>query len=143
MVLPGTPESVFDAFTGDVSPWWDHTFSGNPKRLYIEPRPGGGFYEIFDDAGNGARHAEVIMAHRGKLLRFQGPLGLSGSAIQMVHTLEFGAAGADSTRLKLRVHATGEVEESWPRVVAQVWHHFLIERFKRYVEGGRRPLPRS
>src|SRR5262245_55635462 len=77
LVLPGTPEAIYDALTGDVSGWWDHSFSGAPKRLYIEAKPGGGFYEIFDKSGDGAKHAEVITAERGKLLRFVGPLGLS------------------------------------------------------------------
>ena len=47
--LPGTPEDIFDAATGDISGWWDHSFSGNPKKFYLEAKPGGGFYEIFDD----------------------------------------------------------------------------------------------
>ena len=46
ITVPGTPEEVFDAATGDISPWWDHSFSENPMRFYIEPKPGGGFYEI-------------------------------------------------------------------------------------------------
>jgi len=24
--LPGSPEIIFDAITGDISPWWDHTY---------------------------------------------------------------------------------------------------------------------
>ena len=51
--VPGSPGAVFDLFTGDISPWWDHSFKQKPKKLYIEPKPGGGFYEIFDDEGNG------------------------------------------------------------------------------------------
>ena len=69
--VPGSPEVVYDAMTGDVSGWWDHHFSENPKALYIEAKPGGGFYEIFDESGDGAKHAEVIFAQRGKLLRLQ------------------------------------------------------------------------
>jgi hypothetical protein len=30
IVVAGTPGDVFDAFTGDVTPWWDHTFSERP-----------------------------------------------------------------------------------------------------------------
>ena len=30
------PEEIYDAFTGDVKPWWDHTFSESPARLYNE-----------------------------------------------------------------------------------------------------------
>ena len=49
LVLPGTPEVIYDAATGDISGWWDHSFSGNPHKLYIKAKPGGGFYEIFDE----------------------------------------------------------------------------------------------
>ena len=47
VILPGDPEIIFDAVTGDISLWWDHSFSDNPKKLYLEPKPGGGFWEIF------------------------------------------------------------------------------------------------
>ena len=49
VTLPGTPEIIFDAVTGDINGWWDHSISENPKKFYIEPKPGGGFWEIFDD----------------------------------------------------------------------------------------------
>jgi hypothetical protein len=136
LVLPGAPEAIYDALTGDVSGWWDHSFSGAPQRLYIEAKPGGGFYEIFDKSGDGAKHAEVITAQRGKLLRFVGPLGLSGKALQMVHTYTLEPAPGDSTRLKLSVHAAGEIEDGWADLVDRVWYHFLFERFKPWVEAG-------
>ena len=143
MTLPGTPEEIYDAITGDVSGWWDHSMSGSPKKFYIEPRPGGGFYEIFNDRGDGVRHATVIYADRGKLLRFEGPLGLSGFAIHMVHTYEFAAEGDDQTRLRLVVRAAGEIQDGWAEAVDQTWHHFLVERFKPYVESGMQPLPKA
>ena len=40
--VPGNPEAIFDAITGDVTGWWDHTFSEKPTRLYLEAKPGGG-----------------------------------------------------------------------------------------------------
>jgi hypothetical protein len=43
LVLPGSPESVFDAVTADISAWWDHSFPESPRKLYIDPKPGGGF----------------------------------------------------------------------------------------------------
>jgi len=135
VVVPGSPEGVWDLFTGDVSPWWDHSFSGNPHRLYIEARPGGGFYEIFDEAGNGAKHAEVIYADRGKILTMRGPLGFSGKALDMVHQFRFEAEG-DSTRIRLTIHGVGQMEEGWGEAVDGVWKHFLVERFKPYVERG-------
>ena len=136
VVLPGTPEVIFDAISGDISGWWDHSFSGKPLKFYIEPRPGGGFYEIFDEAGNGVRHATVIAADRGKLLRFEGPLGLSGHAILMVTSYTFESAGADSTRLNVSVHCSGELDPKWASAVDGVWKHFIVDRFSEYVRSG-------
>jgi hypothetical protein len=134
VTLPGTPEIIFDAVTGDISGWWDHSFSENPQKFYIEPKPGGGFWEIFDDEGNGVLHATVIYSDRGKMLRFDGPLGLSGKAIQIVTTYQFEPVGTDSTLFKVSLHAAGEVDEGVPAIVESVWNHFIFERFKPYIE---------
>ena len=134
VTLPGTPEDIYDAATGDISAWWDHSFSENPAEFIIEPYPGGGFWEIFDEEGNGVLHATVIYANRGKILRFVGPLGLSGKAITIVTTYEFQPVDEDSTLFKVSVHAAGEVEEGVPAIVESVWEHFIFERFKPYVE---------
>lgn len=137
LTLPGSPEVIYDAITGDISGWWDHSFSEKPLRFYIEPRPGGGFYEIFNESGDGVLHGTITWAERGKRLRFEGPLGLAGTAIQLVCTYDFETVGTDSTQLKLSVHAAGEMTEGLSDIVSQVWHHFLIERFKPYVESGK------
>jgi len=137
VTLPGTPEIIFDAVTGDISGWWDHSFSENPKKFYIEPKPGGGFWEIFDDEGNGVLHATVIYADRGKMLRFDGPFGLSGKAIKVVTTYEFELVGTDSTLFKVSVHAAGEVDEGVGDIVESVWEHFIFEQFKPYIESGK------
>ena len=136
VTLPGTPEFIFDAATGDISGWWDHSVSENPVELYIEPIPGGGFWEFFDDEGNGVLHATVIAADRGKLLRFDGPLGLAGIAIHLVTTYAFEPVGSDSTLMKISVHGAGEVEDGTPEIVEKVWEHFIFERFKPYIESG-------
>jgi len=137
VTLPGTPEVIFDAVTGDISGWWDHTMSGNPKKFYIEPFPGGGFFEIFDDEGNGVLHATVIYADRGKLLRFDGPLGLSGKAIQIVTTYQFEPVGIDSTLFKVSVHGAGEMEEGISAIVERVWEHFIFEQLQPYILAGK------
>lgn len=137
VVLPGSPETVFDTVTGDISPWWDHTFSPKPHRLFIEPEPGGGFWEIFDEAGNGVLHARVIVADRGKILRFSGPLGLSGQAIQLVCTYTLEPVGKGETRLRLDVHGAGELNPpNIGEIVEGVWRHFLFDRLKSYMEGN-------
>ncbi|MEE8467391.1 MAG: SRPBCC domain-containing protein [Planctomycetota bacterium] len=136
VLIDATPEQVFDAFTGDVSPWWDHTFSEQPVRLFLEPRPGGGFIELFDDEGNGVLHATVNMVKRPEELQFHGPLGFAatGRNLQMAHRVQFTAEG-DRTRVKVAVHAMGEMDPAWPAAVQRVWHHFLVERLKPHVEG--------
>jgi hypothetical protein len=135
LILPATPNEVYDAATGDISGWWDHSFSGHPKKLFIEAKPGGRFYEIFNDAGDGAMHATVIYAERGKMLRFEGPLGFSGTAMTMVTTYALNADPA-GTKFHLTVAATGDVDESTAKIVDQVWHHFLDARLKPYIASG-------
>ena len=135
LILPATPNEVYDAVTGDISGWWDHSFSGHPKKLFIEARPGGGFYEIFDDAGNGALHATMIYADRGKRLRYTGPLGFGGRAIDMVTTYDL-AAVEGGTKFHLTVTAAGDVDEALAAAVDGVWHHFLDERLKAYITSG-------
>jgi hypothetical protein len=142
VMLPGTPTEIFDALTGDIGGWWDHSFSPKPKRFYVEPKVGGCFCEVFDDAGNGVRHAVVTYVERPKLLRFEGPLGLAGNAIQLVFTYELVAVGTDSTQLTLKARGSGHVEAGWPEVVEKVWQHFLIERFKPYIEVGKHKVKR-
>jgi hypothetical protein len=137
VTLPGTPEQIFDAATGDISGWWDHSFSKNPKKFYIEAKPGGRFLEIFDDEGNGVLHATVIFSQRGKMIRFDGPLGLSGRAVQIVTTYEFSEVGKDSTSMKVSVHGSGEMEEGMPAIVEKVWEHFIFERFEPYIKAGK------
>jgi len=137
VTLPGSPETIFDAVTGDISGWWDHSFSDSPKKFFIEARPGGGFWEIFDEKGNGVLHATVIYSDRGKLLRFDGPLGLSGKAIQVVTTYTFNPVGSDSTLFQVSVHAAGEVDEGVPQIVESVWNHFIFEQLEPYIKSGK------
>jgi hypothetical protein len=134
--LPVAVETAYDVMTGNIGGWWDHSFSGTPAEFYIEAEPGGGFYEIFDDSGDGVLHATVTFAQRGKLLRFIGPLGLAGNAINMVTTYEFAARG-NGCVVQLTVDASGHVEKGWPETVDSVWNHFLVERLKPYVESGK------
>ena len=132
VVLAGTPGQVYDALTGDISPWWDHHFSEHPKKLYVEPRPGGGFYEIFNDAGDGVLHATVIFAERGKSLRYAGPLGLAGRYAEFVVTYDLKPDPA-GTRLHLTANVGGQDVAGIQQQIAGVWHHFLVESLKPYL----------
>ena len=134
--LPGTPDELYTAMTGDISPWWDHTFRDQPHALRIEPWVGGRFIEEFDDQGNGALHATVILADRPKLLRYEGPMGMTGRALDNVVTYEFSAQG-DSTLVQVTVQLEGQIDAEWAGIVDNVWHHFLIEAFAPYVVSGK------
>ncbi len=132
--FPGNPIFVYDHLTGDISDWWDHSFSEHPLKLYIDPKPGGGFFEIFDESGDGAKHATVIFAKRGETLRMEGPLGLSGQALTLICTYTLKSSGQNGTLLTLNVNGAGEFTNDAPEVVKQVWEHFLWEQFKPYIE---------
>lgn len=132
--VPVDPDSAYDLLTGDISGWWDHRFQTDGGRFFIEARPGGGFFEYFDEEGdNGVLHGTVIYAERGKRLSYRGPLGFNGNALEFVITyyLEPFEGG---TLVKVEVHGEGEIEPGWAEAIDGVWHHFLIERYVPYVE---------
>ena len=133
---PGTPAEVFDVFTGDVTPWWDHHLSKTPKAMYIEPKPGGSFMEVFDEAGNGVQHARVIGAERGKFLRMVGPLGLAGRGVDMEMSFTFTADG-ENTKVHATIHGYGNASPQMAAAVQGVWKHFLAEQFEPYVRSGK------
>ncbi len=136
VTISASRETVWEAFTGDISGWWDHSFSGKPAKFFIEPKPGGGFIELFDDQGNGVKHGTVIYAQKPSKLNFEGPLPFNGLAMNMVHQVFFKAT-ADGARTELTVvcNAFGKLDPSWAEAVDGVWHHFLVERLKPFVEG--------
>ncbi|HEX8244843.1 MAG TPA: SRPBCC domain-containing protein [Longimicrobium sp.] len=136
VTVPGAPAEVFAAITGDLLPWWDHHVFPNPQRLYLEPRVGGCFCEMADSAGNGVRHAVVTVVDRPKTLRYEGPLGLTGFAVDAVTTYSFQPRG-DSTVVKVEFHAAGEMPPGLDAAVNGVWRHFLVERFKPWYERTR------
>lgn len=134
-VLIDAPRAeVWAAATGDLTPWWDHSVSGDPHRMYVEPEPGGCFCEIFDASGDGVVHATVTMAREEQTLRYVGPLGFLGNALHMVTTWTFEREDG-GTRVTVEVHGSGEVHDDWPDALARVWRHFLVDRLEPYVEG--------
>lgn len=135
-VVPAPPAEAWDLFTGDVSAWWDHTFSGKPLRLVIDRKPGGGFWEIFDEAGHGVKHAEILWAEPGKVLKMRGPLGFSGKAVDLVHTFVFSAEG-EGTKVSLTLNALGQLGDEDVAALDQVWDHFLIARYAAHVSALR------
>jgi uncharacterized protein YndB with AHSA1/START domain len=136
LVLPVPPEEAYDAMTGDISGWWDHSFSEEPAVLFIEAKPGGRFYELFDDSGDGVLHATVTYAQRGKLLRYEGPLGLAGNPFTLVMTFVFEPT-KEGTSIGFTASSMGMMEDGWDEAVDGVWYHFLFEQLKPWVEAGK------
>jgi len=135
--LPGPADEMYDALTGDISGWWDHTMSGDPVSLELQAWPGGQFLETFDETGDGVIHATVTYAQRGKKLMMVGPLGLAGHAIHMVTTYVLESLEGGRSRLTVTVHAAGEIHPGWDEVVLATWHHFIDDRFLPWVTAGK------
>jgi hypothetical protein len=134
VTVQGSADTVFEAITGDISGWWDHSFSETPLKLYVDPYPGGAFMEIFDKDGFGVRHAVVTAAEYGRMLRYEGPLGLAGSALFMVTTWTLNEADEGKTLVSVEVHASGEVKEGIPEILQKTWGYFLNDRLKPFLE---------
>src|SRR4026207_962889 len=72
--------------------WWpaDHTWSGEPGKLSLEPDAGGCFRE--GRGGASAERARVVMVKPGELLRLRGSLGpLQEMAVTGVLTVNLAA----------------------------------------------------
>ena len=127
---------VFEAATGDVTGWWDHSFWPDPAEMVIEPRFDGRFYERFEaGSDNGTLHARVIFVRAPCQLRLHGPLGLSGRAFDMVTSWSLEDAGAgDRTAFTVELHMAGEIDAEMAAIVRSVWVHFIDARLRPWVE---------
>lgn len=136
--IDAPPARVWDAATGDVTGWWDHSFAIDPAAMAIEAEAGGRFYEYLKTGStDGALHARVIYADAPQTLRLDGPLGLSGRAVQLVTTWSLAEAqdGA-ATRFTVDIAMQGELDAELAGAVHGVWTHFIGVRLKPYVEAG-------
>ena len=132
---PVPPDQLFEAATGDISGWWDHSFTSEPYSLEIQPEIGGYFLERFDGEGNGAIHATVSFVRRPERIQFKGPFGFAGRALDLVVTYDVTPA-PEGSRLSLTVEMAGHVTPEEDAIVEAVWRHFLIERLQTYLEAG-------
>ena len=131
-------ETVFDVATGDVSPWWDHSFALAPAELVIEPVFGGRFYERLEaGSDDGALHARVIYVDAPTRLTLHGPLGLSGRAVDLVSAWQLESSeDGEGTRFTVDIAISGEVDAELAGAVHRVWGHFIGVRLKPYIEAG-------
>jgi len=90
--------------------------------------------EIFDEEGHGVRHAVVTAAEYGKMLRYEGPLGLAGTALLMVTTWSLKGAEEGQTIVTVEVHGSGEVGDGIPEIIEKTWGYFLTDRLMPHLE---------
>lgn len=129
------PERVFDALTGDVSAWWGRPYvhSERARAVHVEPKVGGRCWEDWG-GGEGALYATVTKVERPRLLRLDGPFGMSGLCHSVVtYSLEAAAAG---TLVKVSHSAAGEIDEEARRDYTMGWEDLLRTRFPAFVERG-------
>jgi uncharacterized protein YndB with AHSA1/START domain len=75
MTIQAPKERVYAALL-DIGKWWsaEHTFSGDPKNLTLEAKPGGCFCEALPQGG-GVRHMTVVFVAPNQRLILSGALG--------------------------------------------------------------------
>lgn len=116
--------------------WWpaDHTWSGEPGNLRLEPDAGGCFCERW--SGNSAEHARVVMAKPGELLRLRGSLGpLQEMAVTGVLTITL-AAKDGGTEAVVTYRLSGDPSHKLDGFIAAV-DQVIGLQFANFAKAGR------
>jgi uncharacterized protein YndB with AHSA1/START domain len=74
LTINAPPAKVYAAMIAPAG-WWNHTFSGDPRNLYIEPKANGCWCETLPKTRGSVAHMRVIYVEPGSLIRLQGGLG--------------------------------------------------------------------
>lgn len=139
--VAASPERAWRALTR-VSQWWSgaHTYSGEARRLSLDPRAGGCFCERWGE-GQSVEHMRVVMVmeHEGvRTLRLSGGLGpLQDMGVSGVLTFTL-APHASGTKITMRYRVAGEPGLGLQQLAAPV-DTVLMEQFgrlSRYIVAG-------
>jgi uncharacterized protein YndB with AHSA1/START domain len=137
--ISASPDSVYRALVYRIGSWWnaEHTWSGDPKNLTIDPRPGGCFCEKLPNGG-GVQHLTVIYVAPGKILRMTGVLGpLQASGLTGTMTWEFQEALGGTNVVE--TYSVGGYFQGGLQSIAPVVDSVLLGqlmRLKGFVETG-------
>lgn len=138
--ISAVPRSVYLALTAQIGGWWDpqHTWSGDPRNMTIDPRAGGCFCEKLTNGGS-VQHMTVILAEPGKVLRMRGALGpLQEQAVVGTITWTLIENGS-RTRVEM-TYVVGGYVRGGLEPVAKIVDSVLatqVQRLKQYIESGR------
>jgi hypothetical protein len=138
--ISATPMAVYETVVKRVGSWWDpeHTWSGSPRNMSIEPRAGGCFCEKLT-AGGSVQHMSVLLAEPGKTLRMAGGLGpIQEMPVSGVLTLTF-AEVSGGARVELTYTVGGYAKEGLSGLAPIVDQVLAtqVARLKRFVETGK------
>jgi hypothetical protein len=138
--VSATTDTVYRALVDHVGEWWDkaHTWSGDPKNLSIEAKPGGCFCERIR-GGGGVKHMEVVYVDPGKLIRLRGGLGpLQEMAVMGSLTFTF-EPGEQETQITLTYKVSGYRPEGLSALAGDVdaMLRGQLERLGRFAETRR------
>jgi uncharacterized protein YndB with AHSA1/START domain len=136
-VVKASPERVYAAL-GEIGRWWNgaHSYSAKAENMTLALQPGGCFCEALP--GGGVKHAEVILAIPGQLLRVQGgfgPLQDEGASGALTWTLKAVEGGTEITQ----TYSVGGLRPEMVKA-APVFDSVLGEAFQRfttYVDTGK------
>lgn len=128
-----TPDRTWRAFT-QIGRWWNssHTYSGDARRLSLDPRAGGCWCERWGD-GQSVEHGRVILVMEQEGVRTLrtsgglGPLQETGVTGVMTWTVAPHAGGA---KITMTYRATGDSSLSLDQMAAPV-DGVLMEQFGR------------
>lgn len=130
--VAATPEQAYRALT-QINRWWNsaHTYSGDARRLSLDPRAGGCWCERW--AGGSVEHMRVLlnMEREGvRTLRMTGGLGpLQQMGVNAVLTFTI-APHASGAKITMTYRVTGDPALALDQVARPV-EGVLLEQFGR------------
>lgn len=138
--VAASPDAAWRALTR-LNRWWNssHTYSGDARRLSLEPRAGGCWCETWN--GNSVEHARVLTVHNlegVRTLRLQGALGpLQEVGANGVLTFTI-APHASGAKITMTYRVSGDAALNLPQLAPLV-DQVLMEQFgrlSRYTASG-------
>ncbi len=133
-LLKARPKDVFMALTEHVDAWWRWR-SPDSLGVYLEPTVGGRFYQAISETGDGELLAWVTYIKRYEEIRLSGPMGLAGPAAVSFIRLQM-EPHENGTRLQLRHHLTGCIDEHIVEHFRRRWHDLFNYCLRAFVEEG-------
>jgi uncharacterized protein YndB with AHSA1/START domain len=131
-------DHAFEVWTTRIATWWpaDHSVSGNPETIVLEPRVGGRMYERSPD---GTEHdwGEITLWEPPRGFAYRWHLGRDRDAATDVQ-IRFEELGPATTRILIEHHGwdhLGVDAENW-RDRNRVGWETLLPHFRTAIERG-------